>query len=304
MLSRVAENIYWMSRYMERSNIHLRVLNSIYISDQDGLVAVNWEQIARHFSLDSPKMANGHDVLPQLIFHAQEDFSILNNVFKSRENARSAQDHINRELWQSLNDFYHLIREKQLQVLMAVDPISVMDQLIKQTLLFDGVIHNSMNRGEAFCFLQMGKLVERGLQIIDLLKYQITLDESLPEKTDDQRWRYLLIALNGYETYLREHVGNLDPDLVFEQIISKSNFPHSLHFSWAQITSFLQLMKKEEIGLHHPKLTFIIGKAFSYIQYIEVPATNEGRIQYLNTVQDYYLELNRVLNNDYFGNIY
>ena len=103
--------MYWMSRYMERTGIQLRVLNSTYISDQDGLVKVDWSQIAKHFSLNYPMDNNGSEVLSELIFDGQKDFSILNNVFKARENARSAQDHIIRELWQSLNDFYHLIKD-------------------------------------------------------------------------------------------------------------------------------------------------------------------------------------------------
>ena len=303
MLSRVAENMYWMSRYLERSNIHLRVLNSIYISDQDGLVPVDWKEIANHFLLFGSGSNNGNEVLTQLIFDIQMDFSILNNIFKARENARSAQDHINRELWQSLNDFHHLIKDDQLHAQMPVDPISVMDQLIKQTMLCDGIIHNSMNRGEAFCFLQLGKLMERGLQIVDLLKYQLQLD-SPAHKADEQQWRYLLIALNGYETYLQEHVGNLDPDLVFEQIMCKSNFPHSLYYSWEQISSFLKLMKKAEVGLDHPEMTFIVGKALASIKYIELPHSQEERLSYLEEIQGHYINLNRILNNDYFGNIY
>ncbi|HLS37991.1 MAG TPA: alpha-E domain-containing protein [Sphingobacterium bovisgrunnientis] len=304
MLSRVAENMYWMSRYMERTGIQLRVLNSTYISDQDGLVKVDWNQIANHFSLNYPMDNNGGEVLSELIFDGQKDFSILNNVFKARENARSAQDHINRELWQSLNDFYHLIKDEYLKGQLAVDPMTVMDQLIKQAMVYDGIIHNSMNRGEAFCFMQLGKLIERGLQLIDLLKYHLTLDKSDCEKPNEQRWRYLLIALSGYETYLREQVGNLDPKLVFNQIMNNSNFPYSLDYNWERISVYLKMMKKEEIGLYHPDLNFISGKASSYIKYIQIPNDFDGQINYLNTVEKYYVDINRVLNNDYFGNIY
>ena len=304
MLSRVAENMYWMSRYMERTGIQLRVLNSTYISDQDGLVKVDWSQIANHFSLNYLMDNNGSEVLKELIFDGQKDFSILNNVFKARENARSAQDHINRELWQSLNDFYHLIKDKHLKSQLSVDPMTVMDQLIKQAMVYDGIIHNSMNRGEAFYFMQLGKLIERGLQLIDLLKYHLTLNTEDAEKPNEQRWRYLLIALSGYETYQREHVGNLDPKLVFDQIMLDSNFPYSLDYCWDRISVYLKMMKKEEVGLYHPELSFISGKASSYIKYIQVPNDYGGQINYLNTVEKYYVEINRVLNNDYFGNIY
>ena len=304
MLSRVAENMYWMSRYMERTSIQLRVLNSTYISDQDGLVPVDWSQIANHFSLNHAITNSSSVVLSELIFDGHKDFSILNNVFKARENARSAQDHINRELWQSLNDFYHLIKDDHLKGQLAVDPMTVMDQLIKQAMVYDGIIHNTMNRGEALCFMQLGKLIERGLQLIDLLKYHLLLNKEDGEKPNEQRWRYLLIALSGYETYLREHVGNLDPALVFNQIMHNSNFPYSLEYSWERIAVYLKMMKKEEIGLYHPDLNFITGKASSYIKYITVPTNFEGQIQYLQTVEKYYVDINRILNNDYFGNIY
>lgn len=304
MLSRVAESMYWMSRYLERTSLHLRVLNSLYVCDQDGLVTVDWERIANHFNIKNLENVTDLAVLNSLIFDAQKDLSIVNNVFKARENARSAQDHINRELWQSLNDFYHLIRDKQVKKQMVYDPMSTMDQLTKQAIVCDGIIQNSMNRGEAFCFMQIGKLVERGLQLVDLLKYHLTLNDQDGEKPSEQIWRYLLIALSGYETYLREHVGNLDPDLVFKQIVCKGDFTYSLHYSWEQIAFTLGLMKKEEIGLYHADLGFISGKALSYILYERIPLDCEERLLYLNTLEGYYLDLNRVLNNDYFGNNY
>ncbi|GGH05127.1 alpha-E domain-containing protein [Sphingobacterium alkalisoli] len=301
MLSRVAENLFWMSRYMERTNISLRVLKTLYIAHQDGLPVRSWEQTAHQFGIREAENMSSYTILKTLIFDSNSNFSILNNVFRARENARSAQDHINRELWQSLNDYYHLVRDSQLSQQLIFDPISVLDQLIKQTMYYYGVIDSSMNRGEAYCFLSLGKLMERGLQIVDLLKTELEQNIHTEGHEEDQRWRYLLIALNGYETYLSENVGSLEPQSVLNQILYKNNFPNSLFYNWDQIESFASFMEQEGVALHTKGLHFEIGKSFSFIKYNQLPEHIDHKIQFLNTVQRNYYNLSKVINSDYFG---
>lgn len=301
MLSRVAENIYWMSRYMERTNISLRSLKTFFIAHQDGFPVLSWAEIGNQFGIADTQGMSSYDVLYTLIFDANADFSLLNNVFRARENARSAQDHITKELWQSLNDFYHLVRDEQFRVQLYIDPIYVFDQLIKQAMLYYGVIDNSMNRGEAFIFLHMGKSIERGLQIVEALKRQLEFSKKKKTKAEDQSWRYLLFSLNAYETYITENVGVFDPKLVVDLIVYKYNFPNSIFYSWKEIESYANLMATEGINLHNRDLSFIIGKSYSFVRYTELPGTAEEQLQFLCEVESGYLSLARVLNKEYFG---
>jgi uncharacterized alpha-E superfamily protein len=119
MLSRVADSLYWMSRYMERSDGILRMLKINYASSQDDILEFSWKPVLRIFTYLSEAEANAiahhsRDVLQYMVTDKENSNSVLNIVSKARENARSVQDNITKELWQCLNEFYHTVRDEQL----------------------------------------------------------------------------------------------------------------------------------------------------------------------------------------------
>ena len=122
MLSRVADSLYWMSRYMERSDGIIRMLKVNYASSQEAVIAT----------------ANGDNrsVVQHMVSNKENPASVINNIIKARENARSGQDHITRELWQCLNEFYHSIKNQNLkEQLQKEDPITILDNLLKHCIL-------------------------------------------------------------------------------------------------------------------------------------------------------------------------
>src|SRR5882672_7982211 len=104
MLSRVADSLYWMSRYMERTDGILRMLKVNHHSSQDDRESFTWRPILKIFSgLDDASVSsierNGREVLQYMVFDRDNPNSVFNMVTRSRENARSVQDHITKELW-------------------------------------------------------------------------------------------------------------------------------------------------------------------------------------------------------------
>src|ERR1700726_3871026 len=146
MLSRVADSLYWMSRYMERTDGILRMLRINYASSQDDLQNFSWKPVLSIFTYLDPDraatMANqSRAVLQYMVTDRENSNSVLNIITHARENARSVQDHITKELWQCLNDFYHTIRDERLvQSLNREDPVTILDKLIKQGLLYYGTM--------------------------------------------------------------------------------------------------------------------------------------------------------------------
>jgi uncharacterized alpha-E superfamily protein len=137
MLSRVADSLYWMSRYMERTDGILRMLKINYASSQDDINEFSWKPVLRIFTYLEEEQANAiahhsRAVLQYMVTDKENPNSVVNIVTHARENARSVQDHITKELWQCLNDFYHTIRNEQLiEWLDKDDPVTVLDILIK-----------------------------------------------------------------------------------------------------------------------------------------------------------------------------
>src|SRR3954466_10664731 len=138
MLSRVAASFYWLSRYIERSDGMLRMLKINYATSQDAVQEFTWEPVVRIFAVvggdEIDKLENdSRAVLKYMVTGKSNPNSILNIFTLARENARGVQEHITKDLWQCLNEYYHTVKDPRLErALHREDPIGVLDVLIKQ----------------------------------------------------------------------------------------------------------------------------------------------------------------------------
>lgn len=154
MLSRVADSLYWMARYMERTDSILRMLKINYASSQDNPQDFSWHPVLRIFTdLDEENIArldeNSRKVLQYMIVDKVNPSSVFNMVTLARENARGVQDHITVELWKCLNEFYHVVRgDRLIYAIQHGDPITVLDTLIKECMLYFGTTDITMFRGK------------------------------------------------------------------------------------------------------------------------------------------------------------
>ena len=302
MLSRVAENIYWMSRYLERTNFQLRGFQTRYVAYQDGVLTEPWEEFSKENEDEFNDKINLGEILSNAVFANSNQPSIANNVFQARENARSAQDHINKEVWQCLNDFHHLMNDENLQVQIKFgDPIGVYDLLIKQAMIYYGVINTSMVRDEGYCFLEFGKFIERVINTIRSIKKQWILSGDSLLDNDYSSWRYFLNSVSGYEFYLRNNSGVIEKEKIFHQMIYEENFPNSISYALIQIQKYSKKLKTYDLQDIHSDTEFYIGKSISNIQFTRHPSTNEEKLQFLTKIEKDIYELVHVINRTYFG---
>ena len=308
MLSRVADSLYWMSRYMERTDGILRMLRINYASSQDDLQDFSWKPVLRIFTyLDEERAAtiakHSRGVLQYMVTDKENSNSVLNIVTHARENARSVQDHITKELWQCLNDFYHTIREEQVvRGLYTDDPVSILDVLIRQGVLYYGITDITMARGEGYAFLNIGKFIERGVQSADILDIKFSDLQYDFTRTDTTYWKYLLLSISGYELYLKTYRSGFDARNVVEQIILSPDFPRSILYSVNRLQLHFERLKGERNREAYQKIDFMIGKIHSRIRYSTVDSILEqGLHAYLIRVKEELYEVGNTLNQHYFA---
>jgi len=308
MLSRVADSLYWMSRYMERADGILRMLKINYASSQDDLHDFSWAPVLEIFTYleDEQYDVIGNDsrtVLQFMVTDKENPNSVLNIVTKARENARSVQDHITKELWQCLNDFYHTVRDAQLsEWLIHEDPISTLDILIKQGLLYYGTIDITMSRGEGYAFINLGKFIERGNQSADILdvkfsdvNYDITM-------ADTTYWKYLLMSISGYELYLKTYRSGFEAKNVVELIVLNRDFPRSVLYSINQMMRYFMRLRSDRNADAYHKIEFLIGKLKSKINYSTTGGIlQQGLHEYLEEIKTDLNEIGVALNQNYFA---
>jgi uncharacterized alpha-E superfamily protein len=308
MLSRVADSLYWMSRYMERADGILRMLRINYASSQDDLQDFSWKPVLSIFTYldDDRATAIAHQtraVLQCMVTDKENNNSVLNIVTHARENARSVQDHITKELWQCLNDFYHTIRDEQVvRGLYTDDPVSILDVLIRQGVLYYGITDITMARGEGYAFLNIGKFIERGVQSADILDVRFGAHAFDFNRTDPTYWKYLLMSISGYEYYLKTYRSGFDARNVVEQVTLSANFPRSILYSVSRLQLQFQRLKGDGNREAYQKIDFMIGKIHSKIRYSTVDSILlQGLHSYLIGIKEDLYQVGNALNQYYFA---
>ena len=309
MLSRVADSLYWMSRYMERSDGILRMLKMNYASSQDDFIEFSWKPVLRIFTyLEEEEVDTiahqGREVLQFMVTDRENPNSVYNIVTQARENARSIQDHIPKELWQCVNDFYHILREEWLiERLKIEDPITVLEELIKQCLLFYGTADITMARGESNAFMNIGKYLERGIQSSDILNVKFSsLGEDHDKNADTIYWKYLLLSIAGFQLYLKTYRSGFEARNVVELIVLNDQFPRSVAYSVTRLQIYFKKLKSERNAKSFNQIDFMIGRLVSKVQYSTPEAIIQQNLhKYLNDITSQLNGIGTALDEKFFS---
>lgn len=309
MLSRVADSLFWMSRYMERTDGILRMLKINYASSQDDVQEFSWKPVLKIFTFLSEEEASAlaqdtRAVLQFMVIGKDNPNSVLNIVTLARENGRSVQDHITKEMWQCLNDFYHTIRQEKLaEWLQRDDPVTVLDSLIKQGLLYFGTTDITMARGEGNAFINMGKFLERAIQSTDILDVKFSSLNYEPDfVADTTYWKYFLMSISGYELYLKTYRSGFEARNVVEQVVLNDQFPRSVIYSINRLHRYFERIKSDRNAAAFGKIDFMIGKVKSKVRFSTPESiVQEGMHHYLNDTKNALYEISNALSQHYFA---
>jgi len=293
---------------MERTDGILRMLKINYASSQDDSHEFTWRPVLKIFShLDDTeisKLEKNNGVLQFMVVDKENPDSVLNMVTQSRENARSVQDHITKELWQSLNEFYHIVRDDKLERFLKMeDPITVLDSLIREGVLYYGTAEITMSRGEGMCFMNIGKYLERAIQSADILDVKFSdLSFTLDKTTDTTYWKYLLLSISGYELYLKNYRSGFEARNIMDQILFDSNFPRSVLYSVSQLQHYFERLKNDHNLASFETVRFMIGRICSKVQFSNVQSVSEvGLHTYLKQLKQELNDVGKVLTQLYFA---
>lgn len=278
MLSRVAEGMYWLNRYMERTDGILLSLNTFYILSFDKELdnSRGYKPLLEYYTALSPEKINEEQyntnfVLKYLICDDLNPNSVKNLIRKARENARGSQDKITKELWEHINSLYHYINDPDLpNKLESTKAPVIISKLNKEFLLYNGILQATMPRGQGWCFSGVGKSIERCLQTIALTQaYFIPLGYNLEGNEDLLYWRRLLLSLAGYEMYLKSYSNISHNRKVVQHVIFNRDFANSVVYTLDLIGTSLHYLIKDSTLSEARTLSNQFGRLKSYIEYTD-----------------------------------
>ena len=263
MLARVVENVYWLSRYLERAENTARIIgvNTNLLLDLPGGIAPGWLPLvdisgnrAEYDQLHEGKATRGEerDVVQFLIADKSNPGSICSSMHLARENARTLREILPAEVWELLNEFFTECMRDVSAAINKRTRFEFLKRIVVTLQTIAGMLDGTMNRNDAYTFSQLGRNLERAdmtSRIVDVRSAQL-----LPAETPELRpfesvqWMSVLKSLSGYQMYrlrMRTRVRRTD---VLQFLLRDDQFPRSCQFCLMQLERSLNTLPRSEGG--------------------------------------------------------
>lgn len=250
MLSRVADAIYWMSRYVERAENTARVVDVNHALTLDGPDEgdIDWLALVKTLG-DHKTFAERYGeptkeaVLRFLAFDPKAPGSVVSSLSAARENARTVREVISSEMWEHVNETYLRVLSAAKDPDVVGAPFDFLDEVKKASQLFVGITYLTMTHNEAWHFARLGRLLERAdmtSRIVDVKHKLLPQDPTrIAAAHDELSWGALLRSASALEMYRKRH-GQLMPSQVLAFLLFDQKFPRSVRYC----------LKKGERSLH------------------------------------------------------
>jgi uncharacterized alpha-E superfamily protein len=244
MLSRVADSLYWMARYVERAEHTARMMavnleSVIEQSPEDA--AASWIRVA--VALDGKAdSADGPSVVGALAFGGESTSSLVNSLRLARDNARQVREQLSTETWEHLNKLYLGTRDATADAIWVHQPSQFFRQTLEDLFTLGGVTYSTLRHGEGWRFLELGRYIERAQLVSRLLDIYFGVEspgdvEPPPPKYFD--WLVLLKFCTAFEPYCKEYTAALKPEQIAQFLLFDAEFPHSVRFSVDRVVEAL-----------------------------------------------------------------
>lgn len=311
MLSRVADSIYWLNRYIERAENVARFVdvNLNLMLDMPVRLAEQWEPLVMttgdlELFQERYGTATADSVIQFLTFDPDYPNSILSCLCWARENARSIREIISSEMWEQLNAFYLMVKEAA-----AEHPQTTLPNFFTQVKLashrFAGIMDATMTHNEGWHFGQVGRLQERAdktARILDVKYfYLLPSAEWVGTSLDQIQWIALLKSASAYEMY-RKSQRRINPSSVVEFLVLNSEFPRSMHFCLREAQRSLHAISGTPLGTWSNSSERTLGRLCAELGYLTVEDIVEiGLHEFLDQMQTRINQLGDAIAETFFG---
>ena len=310
MLSRVANNLFWMDRYIERSYGLLNLIKTNFNSTLDSGDYSSWNNIlSTYLGIDENQQFENYQdslsIIKFILFDTNNANTHLNMIINARENARSVQEHISRELWLSVNKYYlHFSNTDIIDKYENDDPITFINDLLLFNHIYYSVADITQERGNAYCFMNLGKYLERVVQSIDFISVRInTMDLKNEEIYESFFWKNLLVSIGGYQLYLKKYKSIFILENIIEMIALNENFPRSIKYSVNKLHIHIERLYRFN-NLKNNQLLFRIGKLKNQLNYTTMENIKEQGIDaFVFYLQSELREISSIINKTFFYQI-
>jgi uncharacterized alpha-E superfamily protein len=259
MLSRAAERIYWAARYLERAENTAR-LTKVYgtlLLDLPEAAGVGWPRLveitgdASAFEARN-KTATDRAVLRFLLADGENPGSVLSSLIAARENFRTSRDLVPREAWQTVNELYLYAGEHLRQAVYQRHRHEVLETVMERCQQVRGLLADSMNHGNAYQFLRIGRSLERAdmtTRIIDVAAATLLNRRKDLDPYRNSLWIAVLRSLSAYQMYRQQVRRAIVDREVITFLMTDTRFPRAVGYCLGELDHSLRVLPRYEAAL-------------------------------------------------------
>lgn len=307
MLSRVAQNLYWCGRYLQRAENTARLVtvNGHLLLDLPRQVQTGWQPLIEILGMDTAfaklySEATEANVIRFLLTDERSPSSILSSVRRAREIVRTVRDSIPQETWEKLNDVHLLLQADGEKGLNRRYRQEFLARVIDACLLLSGILHASMSRDTGFQFLRLGTNLEQAdmtTRILDVRSVNLIRMRSAEDLRpfENIQWMSVLRSLTAYEMYRRLVRQRVQGDSVLRFLLQDREFPRAVVFCLVRMQRTLPKLPERR------SVERAIARTLALLRDADIDALMEkGLSEFLDEVQVGIAAINDELSEAYF----
>jgi uncharacterized alpha-E superfamily protein len=300
MLSRAAESIFWMSRYVERAENVARII-SVNLNlmlgaalDQQWMPLINITGDVQGFT-ERYGEETQENVIQFLAFDPQNRNSIISALRAARENARSIREIISSEMWEHLNSLYLFVADTSAHFHGIENLHEFFAKIKESSHTFCGITDATLTHGEPWHFMRMGRMLERAdktSRILDV-KYFILLPSAFDvgSPVDEIQWSAVLRSASAFEMYRKRH-GRISLKEIVQFLLFDREFPRAVRFCLNQTRDSLYAISGTPLGEFHSNPERLMGQLCSDFAFASIDdVVTNGLHEFIDDLQN---KLNRV----------
>ncbi|MAA74535.1 MAG: hypothetical protein CMN28_07505 [Salinisphaeraceae bacterium] len=307
MLSRLANNLYWAGRYVERAENTARLMGvtTYLLLDLPRQTQFDWAPLVEITATEPlfrerNKEVTEQSVIEFLTLDCDNPGAVISSLAFARENLRVARDLVPREVWEEVNGLYHALRDLDGRSLERRSRQAIVERIVRSGRLVAGLLDSGMSRDASYRFFKLGESLERAdmtTRILDVRSEDLlttTMDGLRPFETI--QWMSVLKSLSGYQMYRRHERTRVSAKGVLRFLLQNEDFPRAVLHCLDRFDE--QLKRLPENGSCRRGVRVLRGK----IQSAAIAdLVDSGMSEFIDWIQGDLIELDQRLHATYFG---
>lgn len=309
LLSRTADALYWLSRYLERAEHMARLVSVRLDLGLDRRPGTDQWDFTRTFeclrlSQTGPMPSTPAGLVSRVFLDASNPESVASYVSAARLNARQVREEISSDMWAHLNSLYLRLQEVVGDESMVSRPHSIAQLVIEGKLLFQGITDATMGHGEGWHYLQVGRFLERADATAALL--DVHFKNAGPggrgAHASHQELIGLLRSCAALEAYCRHYTADVRPERVLEFLLLSPEFPRSVRFAAGRLETSLRASAQFASKRAGGKADRVAGRLHASLDYGQVDEIlSDDPHSYLTGIAKHCAQIHTALYQSYIG---